>query len=250
MLLQDKVCLITGGASSRGLGKATAKLMAEHGAQVIILDLDKDAANTAARDVSRNGYGLACDVTDLDACRQAAETVLEFSGRIDVLVNNAGITQPLKLMDITQENYDNVMDVSLRGTLNMSQAVVPSMRSRRSGSIICMASISGQQGGGIFGGPHYAAAKAGVVGIAKAMARELGPDGIRVNSIAPSWIDTDITKDMLTEEALAKIISNVPLGRGGKAEDVAGVAVFLASELAAYVTGTTIDVNGGTLLRG
>jgi len=248
MLLQDKVCVITGGASPRGLGKATAKLMAEHGAQVIILDLDKDAANAAAGDVAKSGYGLACDVTDLDACRQAAETVLEYSGRIDVLVNNAGISQPLKLMDIDPGDYDNVLDVSLRGTLNMSQAVTPTMRARRAGSIVCIASISGQQGGGLFGGPHYCAAKAGVMGLARAMAKELGPDGIRVNSIAPSWMDTGITEGM-SDEKLAEIIANVPLGRGGEAEDVAGVAVFLASELAAYVTGTTIDVNGGTYLR-
>ncbi len=248
MLLQDKVCVITGGASPRGLGKATAKLMAEHGAHIVILDLDKDEANEAAGDVANSGYGLACDVTSLDACREAAETVLEYSGRIDVLVNNAGISQPLNFMDITQENYDDVLDVSLRGTLNMSQAVTPTMRARRSGSIICIASISGQQGGGLFGGPHYCAAKAGVMGLARAMAKELGPDGIRVNSIAPSWMDTGITKGM-SDEKLAEIIANVPLGRGGEAEDVAGVAVFLASELAAYVTGTTIDVNGGTYLR-
>ena len=248
MLLQKKVCVITGGASARGLGRATARLMAEHGAQIVILDLDKDAANTAARDVAKGGYGLACDVTSLGACREAAETVLEYSGRIDVLVNNAGISQPLKLMDIAPRDYDAVLDVSLRGTLNMSQAVTPTMRSRRSGSIICIASISGQQGGGLFGGPHYCAAKAGVMGLARAMAKELGPDGIRVNSIAPSWIDTGITKGM-SDEKLAEIIAGVPLGRGGKAEDVAGVALFLASDLAGYVNGATIDVNGGAYLR-
>jgi len=249
MLLQEKVCVITGGASARGLGKATARLMAEHGAQIVILDLDKDAANTAARDVAKGGYGLACDVTSLDACREAAETVLEYSGRIDVLVNNAGISQPLKLMEITQENYDNVLDVSLRGALNMSQAVTPTMRSRRSGSIICLASIAGQQGGGLFGGPHYAAAKAGVIGLAKAMARELGPDKIRVNCIAPSLIDTDIVKGKMTDERKAEIVSTVPLGRIGEADDIAGVAVFLASDLSSYVTGATIDVNGGSYFR-
>jgi len=249
MLLKDKVCVITGAASARGLGKATAAMMAEHGAYIVVTDLDEDAAKAAAADITKSGFGLTCDVTDPTACRHAVEKVLEWAGQIDVLVNNAGISQPLKLMDISQEDYDNVLDVSLRGTLNMSQAVTPSMRSRRAGSIICMASISGQQGGGIFGGPHYSAAKAGVIGLAKAMARELGPDGIRVNSIAPSWIDTDITAGLISEDVLEKIIANVPLGRGGQVEDVAGVAVFLASELSAYVTGTTIDVNGGTLIR-
>lgn len=249
MLLKDKVCVITGAASARGLGKASAQMMAEQGAYIVILDVDGEAAKAAAADITKSGFGIACDVTDPTACRTAAEQVLEWAGRVDVLVNNAGITQPIRTMDITQEDYAKVLDVSLRGTLNMSQAVIPSMRARRAGSIICMGSVSGQQGGGIFGGPHYCAAKAGVIGLARAMAKELGPDGIRVNSIAPSWIDTDITAGLLTDDIRDQIIATVPLGRGGKAEDVAGVVVFLASELAAYVTGTTIDVNGGSYIR-
>jgi NAD(P)-dependent dehydrogenase (short-subunit alcohol dehydrogenase family) len=248
MLLKDKVCVITGAASARGLGKASAQMMAEQGAYIVITDLDGDAAAAAASDITKSGFGMACDVTDPAACRHAAEEILERAGQIDVLVNNAGISQPLKLMDVSQDDYDKVLDVSLRGTLNMSQAVIPAMRARRSGSIICLASVSGQQGGGIFGGPHYCAAKAGVMGLARAMAKEFGPDGIRVNSIAPSWIDTDITAGM-SDEAREKIIAAVPLGRGGRADDVAGVVVFLASDLSAYVTGTTIDVNGGSYLR-
>lgn len=249
MLLKDKVCVITGAASARGLGKASAQMMAEQGAYIVILDVDGEAAKAAAADITKSGFGIACDVTDPTACRTAAEQVLEWAGRIDVLVNNAGITQPIRTMDIAQEDYAKVLDVSLRGTLNMSQAVIPSMRARRAGSIICMGSVSGQQGGGIFGGPHYCAAKAGVIGLARAMAKELGPDGIRVNSIAPSWIDTDITAGLMTDDIRDQIIATVPLGRGGKAEDVAGVVVFLASELAAYVTGSTIDVNGGSYIR-
>jgi NAD(P)-dependent dehydrogenase (short-subunit alcohol dehydrogenase family) len=248
MLLKDKVCVLTGAASARGLGRASAQMMADHGAYIVIADLDGEAAAAAAADITKSGFGIACDVTDPAACRHVAEEVLERAGGIDVLVNNAGITQQLKTMDISQDDYDKVLDVSLRGTLNMSQAVIPSMRSRRSGSIVCMASVSGQQGGGLFGGPHYCAAKAGVMGLVRAMAKEFGPDGIRVNSIAPSWIDTGITVGM-SDEKRAEIIGNVPLGRGGEAEDVAGVVVFLASELAAYVTGTTIDVNGGSYLR-
>ena len=249
MLLKDKVCIITGAASTRGIGKATAKMMAEHGAYIVITDLDAEAAKAAAKDITKSGFGIACDVTDPKACRHAAEQVLEWAGCIDVLVNNAGVSQPLKLMDIDQADYDKVLDVSLRGTLNMSQAVTPSMRSRGAGSIICMASISGQQGGGIFGGPHYCAAKAGVMGLARAMAKELAPDGIRVNSIAPSWIETDIVGDLMTDEIQERIVAGVPLGRAGQVEDVAGVALFLASKLSAYVTGTTIDVNGGSYIR-
>ena len=249
MLLKDKICVITGAASARGLGKASAQMMADQGAYIVITDLDGEAAKAAAADITKSGFGVACDVTDPIACRHAVEEVLEWAGGIDVLVNNAGVTQPLKLMEISQEDYDKVLNVSLRGALNMSQAVAPIMRSRRSGSIICMASVSGLQGGGIFGGPHYCGAKAGLMGLARAMAKELGPDGIRVNSIAPSWIDTDLTAGLMTDEMRDKIIESVPLGRGGKVEDVAGVVVFLASELSAYVTGTTIDVNGGSYIR-
>ena len=175
MLLENKCCVITGAASRRGLGMATAKLFAREGARVAILDLDAEQAKAAAAEVGNQHIGLACDVTDLEQCQQAVEGVLAAFEQIDVLVNNAGITQPLKLMEIKPENYQAVTDVSLRGSLYMSQAVVPHMREAHAGSIVCLSSVSAQRGGGIFGGPHYSAAKAGVLGLAKAMARELGP---------------------------------------------------------------------------
>ena len=165
MLLEDKCCVVTGAASKRGLGMATAKLFASEGARVAILDLDAEQAKAAAAEVGNQHVGLACNVTDLQQCKSAIEEVLGAFGRIDVLVNNAGITQPLKLMDIKPENYEAVTDVSLRGSLYMSQAVVPHMRERKSGSIICLSSVSAQRGGGVFGGPHYSAAKAGVLGL-------------------------------------------------------------------------------------
>src|SRR5207249_12134187 len=146
-------------------------------------------------DVGQGQLGLACTVANKQACLNAAERVLGEFGRIDVLINNAGVTQPIKFMDFKPKNYDAVLDVNLRGTLYMSQAVVPQMRQQRSGSIVCMSSVSAQRGGGIFGGPHYSAAKAGVLGLGKAMARELGPDNVRVNSITPGLIRTDITGD-------------------------------------------------------
>ncbi len=246
MLLDGKVCIITGAASARGLGKATARAMADHGARVVVLDLDGAAAEAAAADIGPDHLGLACDVTDRAPCEAAAARVLERYGRIDALFNNAGITQPLKVMDIAPADYDAVLNVSLRGTLQMSQAVIPAMRARGTGSIICMSSVSAERGGGIFGGPHYSAAKAGVLGLARAMARELAPDGIRVNSVAPGMIQTDITGGKLTDAMKVKILEGVPMGRLGEASDVAGVCVFLASDLAAYVTGATIDVNGGS----
>jgi NAD(P)-dependent dehydrogenase (short-subunit alcohol dehydrogenase family) len=166
-----------------------------------------------------------------------------------VLINNAGITQPVKLMDITPEDLQRILDVNLNGILYLSQAFIPHMRERKQGSIACMSSVSAQRGGGIFGGPHYSAAKAGGLGLAKAMARELGPDGIRVNCVTPGLIQTDITGGKLTDEMRRDIIKGIPLARLGTAEDVAGIYLFLASDLSAYVTGAVIDVNGGMLIH-
>ena len=245
MLLEDKVCIVTGAASPRGLGLATARLFAANGARVAILDLSADAAQDAAASLGNGHIGLSCDVTDKDRCLQAVADAIAAFGRVDVLVNNAGITQPLKIMAIAPENYDAVLDVNLRGTLYMSQAAIPHFRERKSGSIVNISSVSGQRGGGIFGGPHYSAAKAGILGLSGAMARELGPDGVRVNSITPGLIQTDITQGKLTPEMKAKIIEGIPIGRLGEADDVAKACLFLASDLSSYVTGAVLDVNGG-----
>ena len=152
-------------------------------------------------------------------------------------------------MDIDEANWRRIIDVNLTGVLYLSQALIPHMRARRKGSIACMSSVSAQRGGGIFGGPHYSAAKAGVLGLAKAMARELGPDGIRVNCVTPGLIQTDITGGKLTDEMRQDILKGIPLNRLGNAEDVAGAYLFLASDLSAYITGAVIDVNGGMLIH-
>lgn len=244
-LLADRICVITGAASPRGIGLATAKLFAAHGAKIAILDLEAAAARAAAESLGPGHLGLACDVTDVARCKAAAEEIIAAFGRADVLVNNAGITQPLKIMGIEPADYDAVLDVNLRGTLYMSQAFIPHFRERRAGAIICISSVSAQRGGGIFGGPHYSAAKAGILGLSRAMARELGPDGVRVNAITPGLIQTDITQGKLTAEMKARIVESIPVGRLGDAEDVAKVCLFLASDLSAYVTGAVVDVNGG-----
>ena len=253
MLLKDKVAVITGGAGLNGLGFATARLMAAHGARVVVLDLARAEPAAAAAQLGEGPVGqhlgLVADVTDQDSCDAAAAAVLKAFGRIDVLVNNAGITQPAKTCDITGADYDRILDVSLRGTLYMSQAVLPAMQAQKSGSIVCISSVSAQRGGGILGGPHYSAAKAGVLGLARAMAREFGPEGIRVNSITPGLIGTDIIKGKLTEEKKAEIAETIPLARLGRADDIAGACVFLASDLSLYCTGITLDVNGGMLIH-
>ncbi|QYY28194.1 MULTISPECIES: SDR family NAD(P)-dependent oxidoreductase [Cupriavidus] len=249
MLVENKVIIVTGAASPRGIGKATARALSAQGAHVVILDLKLEEAQSAAAELGPRHLGLACDVTDKAACERAALAVVERFGRIDGLVNNAGITQPLRTLDIQAANFDAVVDVNLRGTLYMSQAVLPQMKEQKRGSIVCMSSVSAQRGGGIFGGPHYSAAKAGVLGLARAMAREFGGDGIRVNSITPGLIQTDITGDKLTADMRADIIKGIPLGRLGDAGDVANACLFLASDLSSYLTGITLDVNGGMLIH-
>ena len=249
MLLKDKVALITGGAGINGLGFATARQMAAQGARVVIMDLAGAEPVAAAARLGEGHLGLVGDVTDKAACDAAAAQVLAKFGRIDILINNAGITQPVKTLAITGADYDRILDVSLRGTLYMSQAVLPAMREQQAGSIVCISSVSAQRGGGIFGGPHYSAAKAGVLGLAKAMAREFGPEGVRINCVTPGLIETDITQGKLSPDQKKDIAQTIPLNRLGKADDVAGVCVFLASDLSAYCTGITLDVNGGMLIH-
>ncbi|MBJ3338918.1 SDR family oxidoreductase, partial [Salmonella enterica subsp. enterica serovar Typhimurium] len=185
-----------------------------------------EASEAAAAALGEGHLGLAANVADEVQVQAAIEQIMAKYGRVDVLVNNAGITQPLKLMDIKRANYDAVLDVSLRGTLLMSQAVIPVMRAQKSGSIVCISSVSAQRGGGIFGGPHYSAAKAGVLGLARAMARELGPDNVRVNCITPGLIQTDITAGKLTDEMTANILAGIPMNRLGDAVDIARAALF------------------------
>ena len=249
MLLANKTAVISGAASERGIGRATARLFAEHGARVAILDIDEAGAAAAAASLGEGHLGLGCDVSDPESCKRAAEAAIAAFGQIDILINNAGITEPLRLMEIGPEQWGRVLDVNLSGVLYLSQAFIPHMRARKQGAIACMSSVSAQRGGGIFGGPHYSAAKAGVLGLAKAMARELGPDGIRVNCVTPGLIQTDITGGRLTAEMKEEIRKTIPLNRLGEAIDVARIYLFLASDLSSYVTGAVIDVNGGMLIH-
>lgn len=249
MLLKDKVAVITGGAGLNGLGFATARMMAEQGAKVVILDLEVANPQAAAAQLGAEHLGLVANVIDKASCEVAAAAIVAKYGRIDILVNNAGITQPAKFLDITGGDYDRILDVSLRGTLYASQAVLPTMLAQKSGSIVCISSVSAQRGGGILGGPHYSAAKAGVLGLARAMAREYGGSNIRVNCVTPGLIATDINKGKIPEDKRQGILDGIPLARIGEPNDVAGCVVFLASDLSKYCTGVTLDVNGGMLIH-
>ena len=247
MLLKGQVAVITGGASKRGLGLATARLFAEHGAKIAILDLDLIAAREAVASLKGRGHlALKCDVTSRALSTRAVERVLKRYGRIDILCNYAGITSPQRVMEVDDATYERIFDINMRGTLHLTQAVVPAMRAQQGGAIVNMSSVSAQRGGGVFGGSHYSAAKGAILGYTKACARELGPDNIRVNAICPSMIDTDITGGALTPERRIDIQKTIPMGRIGTADEVAGCALFLASSLSSYVTGSEIDINGGS----
>lgn len=245
-LLENKVCIVTGAAGINGIGLRTAKLFYEHGANIVITDVNEQACDEV-RALFEAGRCLVMvsNVTSKEDCQKVADAVVEKFGRIDVLVNNAGITQPVKFDEIQPQDYDKILDVNLRGMLYMSQAVTPQMKHQASGSIVNTSSVSAQRGGGIFGGPHYSAAKAGMLGLGKAMARELGAHGIRVNSVTPGLIATDITGGKLDDAMKQKILEGIPLNRLGTPEDVAKAFLFLASDLSGYITGATIDVNGG-----
>lgn len=243
--LQGRVAIVTGAASPRGIGWATARRFAEEGARVVLLDLDANHAREAAAQIGGPHLGLGCDVRDEAACRAAVQRVLDTFGRVDILVNNAGVSQSQRLMDSSQDDYDLVMDSSVRGSFNMSRAVVPHMRSRRQGAIVCMGSVAAQRGGGILGGPHYSAAKGALQTLAKAMARELAPDGIRVNAVAPGMVETDLLVGKIDDAGKRRVAEGVPLGRLALPADIANACLFLASDQSAYVTGVVLDVSGG-----
>lgn len=248
-LLAGKRAVITGAATESGIGFAAARLFAEHGAKVALLDIDGKAVADRARSLGPGHHALACDVASRQACEKAVGDAAKALGGLDLLVNVAGLVRGTPLMDISEAEYDAVLDVNLKGSFNMARAAAPLMREARGGAMVLMSSIAGENGGGVFGRSHYAAAKAGIFGLAKALARELAPDAIRVNAIAPGPIDNDFTKGAMTREIKDRIAQGVPLGRLGRSEEIAGVCLFLASDLSSFVTGTVIDANGGLLIH-
>lgn len=248
-LLTDKVAVITGAASRGGIGRATAELFAEHGARLALLDIDAAGLKTTAAALGDPHRAYPCDVADASACAAAiTAATAEFDG-IDILINNAGIVRPTLVEDIAEDEWDDVLGVNLKGNFLMAQACVPPMKARGGGAIVCISSIAGQAGGGVFGRSHYAAAKAGIMGLAKALARELAPDGIRANAIAAGSIDNDFTQGGMTRQIKNDIAAKVPLGRMGTPDDIARACLYLASDLSSYVTGTVLDVNGGLLIH-
>ena len=242
-LLEGKVALITGAA--RGIGKAIALKYAQEGCNIAFTDLviDENGKKTeeeiAAFGVKVKGY--ASNAADFEACHNVVAEVVKDFGRLDILVNNAGITKDGLMMRMTEAQWDAVINVNLKSAFNFVHAVTPVMMRQRTGSIINMASVVGVHGNA--GQCNYSASKAGMIGLAKSIAQELGSRGVRANAIAPGFIITDMTAQ-LSEEIRNEWCQKIPLRRGGTPEDVANIATFLASDMSSYVTGQVIQVDG------
>ena len=243
MKLDESVAaIVTGGAS--GLGEATARRLAAEGARVAILDMNGDRGRAVAGEIGV----LFCDANVADeASVDAALAALDDSAPpVGALVNNAGITSPTPFLEVSGEEWDRIFAVNVRGAYNITRRVAPGMAERGFGRIVFLASVSAERGGGVFGGVAYSAAKAAQLGFTRALARELGPNGVTVNAVAPGLIDTDITGGALEGERKAQLVAGIPVGRNGNVADVADLITYLCREETGYITGVTYDVNGGS----
>jgi 3-oxoacyl-[acyl-carrier protein] reductase len=240
--LQDKVAIITGGA--RGIGKATAQIFTKEGAKVILWDM-LDAGEETAQELRDQGYSaefMKLSVTDIPALEAATQKIIEQYDRIDILINNAGITRDRSLLKMSHEEWTQVLDVNLTGVFNCTKAVVPYMVENKYGRIVCTSSIVGITGN--FGQTNYSATKAAIIGMVKTWAKELGKHNITANAVAPGFILTDMT-DMIPDEVRNQTIAGIPAKRMGMPDDIANAYLYLASEEASYVNGHTLSVNGG-----
>lgn len=242
-MLKGKTALVTG--ASRGIGAAIAVKLASAGANVAVIYNGSEEKAQAVKTQIIEEYGVKaetyrCDVSDLAQCKQTAAEVSEAFGRIDILVNNAGITRDALLMTMEEEDFDSVLATNLKGCFHMIKACSRSFIRNKYGKIINISSVSGLMG--LAGQANYSASKAGVIGLTKAVAKELGGKNVCCNAIAPGFITTDMTKDLQAEEEFLK---SIPLKKLGKPEDVANLALFLASEASDYITGEVIRIDGG-----
>jgi len=245
--MTNRTALITG--ASRGIGRACALALSEAGARVALAARNIEALNQLAEEIrarGREAHAVALDLANSDSIKEAAASAVKQFGRIDILVNNAGVTKDGLSMRMKKDDWESVLTTNLTGAFLMTQQVMPSMMRERWGRIINISSITGETGNA--GQSNYVASKAGLIGLTKSLAQELGSRGITVNAIAPGFIETDMTQG-LSQELKDKLLGAIPLKRFGKAEDVAAAVRFLASEEAAYITGATLDVNGGLAMR-
>lgn len=244
----NQVVIVTGSGSPKGMGRVTAKTFANQGAKLVIVDINEAGVNETVDIIKQSGHeaiGIKVDITSKESVDAMVKTVLDTFGRIDVLVNNAGISQKVTVEDMTLNDMKRIFNVNMFGLFLCSQAVLEPMKKQKYGRIVNLSSVSGKRGGGIFGGAHYSASKAGVLGFSKNLAREVAADGITVNSVCPGLINTEIWKSLPKEQA-DKIIADIPAGRPGEPQEVADTICFLASKEASYITGEDIDINGGS----
>jgi len=246
MDLKGMVALITGGA--RGIGREIAKTFAKNGSNIIICDIREDIIGESVDDLKQFGTevkGFKLDVCNLKECNEVIKKAIDNFGRIDILVNNAGITKDNLLIRMSEEEFDRVIDVNLKGTFNCTKIISRIMMRQRYGKIINIASIIGITGN--VGQANYAASKAGIIGLTKSAAKELGSKNINVNAIAPGFIETRMT-GVLSDEVKSKMLEAIPLKRPGTPLDVAKACLFLASDLSSYITGQVIIVDGGMVI--
>lgn len=243
MSLDGKIALVTG--ATRGIGKAIAESLAREGAYVFGTATSEKGAETISTYLGDSGEGLVLNVTDQESIESVLKTITEKKGSPAILVNNAGITRDQLLMRMKDDEWNDVILTNLTSVYTLSKALLRPMMKARYGRIINISSVVGITGNA--GQTNYAAAKAGVIGFTKSMAKEVGSRGITVNCVAPGFIDTDMTKD-LPESVKESLLANIPAGRLGEPEEIAAAVTFLASDLAAYITGETINVNGGMLM--
>lgn len=243
MKLAGKVALVTGAA--QGIGKAVALLLARNGAEIIVSDINLEKAEETAKEVQalgRKALAIKVDVAKLDDVEKMVGAILARFGQVDILVNNAGIARDKLILRMTEEDWDAVLNINLKGTFNCTKAVVRHMSKQRSGKIVNIASVVGEMGNA--GQGNYAASKAGVIGFTKTIAREFAQRGINVNAIAPGYIETPMT-DALPDKAKEELKRLIPMDRLGKPEDVAEAVLFLVLEASSYITGQVLNVNGG-----
>lgn len=247
MDLKGKVSFITGGA--RGIGFEIARAFARHGADIILGDIDQANLDKAVQELQTNAVkveGYIHDVSSLKSCEEVIKKAADSFGRVDILVNNAGITRDTLLMRMSEDDFDRVIAINLKGTFNCTKVVSRIMMRQRYGRIINIASVIGLIGNA--GQVNYASSKAGIIGLTKSVAREFANRNVTVNAIAPGYIQTEMTK-MLPEEVTSRMLQNIPLGRPGTPLDVANAALFLASEYASYMTGQVLVVDGGMVMQ-
>lgn len=246
MFLENRTAVVTGGG--RGIGQAIALALAGTGANVVLAGRNTaplDAVAAVIRDMGRRAISVRTDVSIMGEAEHLIETAVNEFGKIDILVNNAGITRDALLLRMKENDWDSVLNTNLKGTFNCTKAAARPMLKQRSGTIINITSVVGLTGNA--GQANYSAAKAGVIGLTKSAAKEFGSRGITVNAVAPGFIFTEMTEH-LPAEAKENFLSRIPLGRGGTPEEVAQVVVFLASPAAAYISGQTINVDGGMVM--